>query len=92
MVGELVDDRSAASPSRERTLSDYLAAAERIGLRRPWEIIFDRHANGAIAVGSVRIVDADRRLIARFRGDDREYEALTLEAMQLIVEAVNAVR
>ena len=82
------------SPSRSHTdtplLSDRLAAAERIGLRRPWEIIYDREANGAISVGSVRIVDADRRLIARFREDEREYEALTFEAMQLIVDAVNA--
>lgn len=74
-----------AASVRER-----LAAAERIGLRRPWEIIFDRKPNGAIVPSSVRIVDADRRLIARFRGDDKEYAALTLEAMQLIVEAVNA--
>ncbi len=72
------------------TLEQRVEAAKRSGLSRPWEIIFDRTPDGAVVLSSVRIVDARRRLIARFMPGSEEHEALTLEAMQLIVEAVNA--
>ena len=77
-----------------------LAAAEHAGLRRPWELIFDRAPARDFKTGktldgvtapvasSFRIVDADRRLIVRIAADPEQ--ALTIADMQLIVEAVNA--
>lgn len=81
------------------SLIECLANAERAGLRRPWEIIYNRTAgrpfaggelipNAAIDPLSLRIVDADRRLLIRIHADPEQ--ALTAEDMALIVEAVNA--
>lgn len=76
-----------------------LAAAEHAGLRRPWELIFDRapardfageplEGVTAPVISSFRIVDADGRLIVRIAADPEQ--ALTVADMALIVEAVNA--
>lgn len=83
---------------RSAALRSRLDDAERAGLRRPWELIYDHKdgyrfdgtlvPDGAIDPRSFRIVDADCRLIARIGADPEQ--VLTPSEMVLIVEAVNA--
>ena len=64
---------------------------------RPWQLIYDyvpgKHFDGspagdAIKADSLRIVDADGRLLVRIQADPEQ--TLKGEDMTLIVEAVNA--
>lgn len=65
---------------------------------RPWALIYDRgHGRrfdgtpvDVIQLDTLRIVDAENRLLVRIQADPEQ--TLKAEDMQLIVEAVNAYR